>query len=207
MQSSLPVRLSREHENHLIWVYSNLIVPLGLHVNSVDFALSFICSMVSAYCMLYPVHIVLIGQLYILWCCLIKSVAAWSLSALHFWFWTCIPDILIPKWVATTAQWVTKHHTLQDTHLLPSLYRVLRRPITTIDGKGIYGTNFSDWGRGGKTSIVVITTLQLVKNSSVFTLIPTVLFTIPFVIHHLQVREEIQKSYFFTPWDSPSPVW
>ncbi len=39
------------HENHLIWVDLNLMVPLGVHANSS--LSSFICRMVSAYCTVY----------------------------------------------------------------------------------------------------------------------------------------------------------
>ncbi len=40
------------------------------------------------------------------------------------------------------------HH---KTCLLLSTYRVLRRPITMIDGRGIYGTNFSNGVEEGDT--------------------------------------------------------
>jgi hypothetical protein len=38
----------------------------------------------------------------------------------------------------------------QKTLLLLSKSRMLRRPITTIERRGINRINFSDWGRGGR---------------------------------------------------------
>ncbi len=113
--------------------------PLG-------FPLTFICKTVSAF---YIVQSSCSAYLMIEypWHCVINSMFVWSLSLLYFWSWKCIPGILIPHWISILEVF-NKHHKSQDLRLLPSYYRVSRRLITTIVGRGIHGTNVSDWGRG-----------------------------------------------------------
>ncbi len=46
---------------------------------------------------------------------------------------------------------VTKHHTWQDLPTSVLVYgRVSQRPVTMIDRRRIYGTNFTAWGQGGR---------------------------------------------------------
>jgi hypothetical protein len=68
---------------------------------------------------------------YILWYFVINSVIVW-------YYHCCISDPrngfqIFPR--TTAAKRVNKHHTSQDPCLIPSNYRVSRKPFTTIDNR------------------------------------------------------------------------
>jgi hypothetical protein len=137
------------HENHLIWVGSIMIVPLGLfevYTLTSPWASCAGQSLLISYCTLFTFcscdDCEFCHNVFLFHYCL-------NISLLCFWSWKCISGISIPH-LTSILRVFNKNHISQDPRLLPFLYRVLLRLITSTVSREIYETNFSNGVKEGE---------------------------------------------------------